>query len=694
MKQYIEKDFGKILKRNALQMRRVMNDLDSDVIRIYDRNLHEIPVTVDLYGVYARITDYSDDVLTEDEIEKICDVVSRNAYVEPDRIIYHKREKREEGEQHTETGGEPLTLDVKENGLLFRVDLTSRIDTGLFLDQMPVRKALKDGAEGKSVLNLFSYTGSFSVYAASGGARSVVSVDLSKTYSDWCEENLKRNGFFGDQFKIVNQDALSYIAEAKEQHTLFDIIIFDPPSFSNSRKMDGVFDVQKDHADILNSLWDLLTPSGILYFSTNLSRFRMNKRELNGFAVNEVTSEYRAPGFSSKRTSMRNWVLVKQKRYHKGGQMGSTDRRERKGSKPSFKRDRDDRYTSRSSRDEKGGYPKKSYRGDDRDDSRRDRRNDGERDFRRDRNNDGGRDFRRDNRSDSRGDFRRDRNNDGGRDFRRDNRSDSRGDFRRDRNNDGGRDFRRDSRSDSRGDFRRDRNNDGGRDFRRDSRSDSRGDFRRDRNSDGGRDFRRDSRSDSRGDFRRDRNSDGGRDFRRDNRNDSRGDFRRDRDSEGGRDFRRDNRSDSRGDFRRDRNSDGGRDFRRDNRNDSRGDFRRDNRESRVKEDKVSLDDVGPLVWDDSLSGGNSERSFSRDSERDSRRPPRRDSFERKSYSDSREDRPRRSREDRPFREKRDDRDYPRTERDPRTPRTPRKPKLYGFDAPKRSKRSSGDDEE
>ncbi len=330
MKQFIEKDFGKILKRNALQMRRLMRELDSDVIRVYDRNLGEIPVTVDLYGQYARITDYSNDSLTDDEIEKISDVVSRNVYVEPQRIIYHKRDKREEKEQHTVTGGEPLTLEVKENGLSFLVDLTSRIDTGLFLDQMPARMALKEGAEGKKVLNLFSYTGSFSVYAAAGGAKEVISVDLSKTYSDWCEENLKRNGFITEQFSMVTMDARAYIAEARGRHESFDIIIFDPPSFSNSRKMEDDFDVQRDYAAIIGELWDLLSPVGILYFSTNLSQFKIHKRDLDGFSVTEVTSDYRAPGFSGKRTGVRNWVLVKQKRYHKGERLDSHSRKDRK----------------------------------------------------------------------------------------------------------------------------------------------------------------------------------------------------------------------------------------------------------------------------------------------------------------------------------------------------------------------------
>ncbi len=769
MKQYIEKDFGKILKRNSLQIRRLMKELDSDAGRIYDRNLQEIPITVDLYGAYARLTDYSSDMLTEDEISKICDVVSRNAYIEPERIIYHRREKRESGEQHEAITGESLTLEVKENGLLFLVDLTSRIDTGLFLDQMPSRKALKEGASGKRVLNLFSYTGSFSVYAAAGGASSVVSVDLSKTYSDWCEQNLRRNGFFGEQFTVVNQDALSYVQEAGNRGEVFDVIIFDPPSFSNSRKMEGVFDVQKDHAEILNTLWELLSPSGILYFSMNLRGFRFNKRDLNGFKIEEVTSDYRAPGFSSKKVGLRSWVLTKEKRYHKGGRVGSNEKRERSNHSSSNRKTRNERSSSRSTPDGKpeyrrdgqsdsrGGYKRDGqadsrggYRRDGQSDSRGGYKRDGQADsrggYRRDGQADSRGGYRRDGQADSRGGYRRDSQADSRGGYRRDGQADSRGGYKRDGQADSRGGYRREGQADSRGGYRRDGQADSRGGYKRDGQADSRGGYRRDGQSDSRGGYRREGQSDSRGGYRRDGQADSRGGYRREGQADSRGDYRRDgqadsrggyrregqsdsrggyrregqadsrggyrregqADSRGG--YRREGQSDSRGGYRREGQADSRGGYRRDGQADSRGGYRRDGQaDSRGFRDegrsapyggkrtehgtqKVSLDEVGPLAWDE----GSSSKAPQHRTEQPQRRS-----------EDSRPDRgDRRGREEsfgsqqertpRPYQEREGRRERSTPEGERSRERTPRKPRLYGFDTPKRSKRTSdrkGDDE-
>ena len=311
METYIAKDFGKLLKRNALQTRRIMKSFDTNAMRVYDKNIDSLQVSVDLYGNYARITDYSSYDLSEDEITEICDIVSRNLYVEHEKIVYHRRQKREKGEQHQQLEDESLLVTVQENGLSFIVDLTKRIDTGLFLDHMISRKSLMENCKGLNVLNLFSYTGAFSVYAAKGGAASVTSVDLSATYCQWCEKNLQLNGFTGKQYCVINTDALSFISAEKEAGKKYDIIIFDPPSFSNSRKMENDFDVQRDYLDVITSLHALLVPKGAILFSTNLSSFTLDKRRIHGYQVREITKENAAPGFSKKKNSLRSWILEK-----------------------------------------------------------------------------------------------------------------------------------------------------------------------------------------------------------------------------------------------------------------------------------------------------------------------------------------------------------------------------------------------
>jgi len=308
---YAKKDFGKILKRSALSVRReVLND-DTNCMRVYDRNLGEFPVTVDLYDKYARITDYSRDGLDDESEDICCDVVSRMCYIQPDRVVFHRRAKRSGHEQHKLVSKKSLKIQVKESGYKFILDLTSRIDTGLFLDHMRTRQMVGEMSRGKRVLNLFSYTGSFSVYAAGGGAKEVVSVDLSGTYSEWAKKNLENNGFEGDSYRCIQSDALKFILEELADNRVYDLIVFDPPSFSNSHKMDEDFDVSKDYVRYFNLLNNLLSQNGVMVFSTNLSTFNMDTGRIWGFDVKQITRDVTAPGFTKSKGTSRTWLLQK-----------------------------------------------------------------------------------------------------------------------------------------------------------------------------------------------------------------------------------------------------------------------------------------------------------------------------------------------------------------------------------------------
>ncbi len=310
---YTEKDFGKILKGNALKMRRLMLKSGTTCMRVYDRNLERFPVTVDLYGPYARITDYSEDGLDEETERVCCDIVSRMLYIQADHVVYHRRPKRVGKEQHTLQGEESLEVKVTENDLVFTVDLTKRIDTGLFLDHSETRMMVGQMSSGCRVLNLFSYTGSFSVYAARGGAASVESVDLSSTYTAWAQKNLADNGYIQAIYPCIAADAWHYVVEAWEKGFEYDLIIFDPPSFSNSRKMDHDFDVQRDYLRWMKVLNALLAKDGKLVFSTNLGTFRMETQAIRGFDIVEITAQVAAPGFTRRLGTARTWLLTKQR---------------------------------------------------------------------------------------------------------------------------------------------------------------------------------------------------------------------------------------------------------------------------------------------------------------------------------------------------------------------------------------------
>ena len=214
MQEFLRKDFSKILKHNGLEARRLMRESDSTVSRVYDRNLEGLDVTVELYGPYARIVDYGDESLCDDDRIEVIDLVRRFLYIESDKVIFRERRKRPNGEQH-EKNDESLVVEVRENSHIFKTELLKYVDTGLFLDQEKTRRSVEASSFGMKVLNLFSYTGSFSVYAAYGGAERVDSVDLSNVYTAWARENLDNNGFFDrNKYPTCAEDAETFIETA------------------------------------------------------------------------------------------------------------------------------------------------------------------------------------------------------------------------------------------------------------------------------------------------------------------------------------------------------------------------------------------------------------------------------------------------------------------------------------------------
>lgn len=363
---YVEKDFGKILKNNAQTLRHDLLPAGTDCFRVYDRNLSRYPVTVDLYGKYAKVTDYGEEPLS-DELKASClDICSRMLYLDAENVIYAYRAKRAEHQQHEKTESEAVRTTVKENGLSFTVDLTTYVDTGLFLDHAVTRQMIRERSANADVLNLFSYTGSFSVYAAAGFANTVTSVDMSATYTKWAEENLEANGYSGDMYKCVYMDATKFVAQEIEKGHKYDIIIFDPPSFSNSRKMEEDFDVARDYVTWIRNLFSILKKTGIILFSTNLGTFRMDKRRLRGLSVKEITGAVGAPGFVKGRAgTTRSWMMA----FDEESLSLDWSEPEKKSEKSSDSREKSDRGSD---------YRRSERRSDG------ERRNSGRRDFHRD----------------------------------------------------------------------------------------------------------------------------------------------------------------------------------------------------------------------------------------------------------------------------------------------------------------------
>lgn len=195
------------------------------------------------------------------------------------------RERQKGTNQYQKLDGEKLELVTTEYGCSFKLNLTDYLDTGLFLDHRLTRKLVGEKAKNRDVLNLFAYTGSASVHAGKGGAKSVTTVDMSNTYLNWAKDNFMLNGLIGRQYQFEQADCLQWIRDCERQ---FDLIFIDPPTFSNSKRMEDSFDVQRDHVDLLASLKKLLRPGGEIVFSNNKRKFKMDMEALAAAGLKAV----------------------------------------------------------------------------------------------------------------------------------------------------------------------------------------------------------------------------------------------------------------------------------------------------------------------------------------------------------------------------------------------------------------------
>ncbi|NQD38783.1 bifunctional 23S rRNA (guanine(2069)-N(7))-methyltransferase RlmK/23S rRNA (guanine(2445)-N(2))-methyltransferase RlmL [Permianibacter sp. IMCC34836] len=257
--------------------------------RVYDADLPEYAAAIDVYGDHLYLQEYqAPSTIPEDIAERrfneLVDAV-RDLYQLPDEHLHVRTRARQRGlDQYEKVGEERAFFVAEEGGLKFWVNLTDYLDTGLFLDHRTTRSMVRERVKGKHFLNLFSYTGSVSVYAAHGGAASTVSVDMSKTYTHWAYRNFVLNGFDRGPHEFVQADALEWLAHCRDK---FDVIFIDPPTFSNSKRMDGVFDVQRDHVDILLVALELLNPGGEIIFSNNYRRFKLDTEALAGCQIED-----------------------------------------------------------------------------------------------------------------------------------------------------------------------------------------------------------------------------------------------------------------------------------------------------------------------------------------------------------------------------------------------------------------------
>lgn len=266
------------LRKRMRHLRKWANRNDISCYRLYERDIPEFPLIIDWYAGEAVVWLYerggqADEAWHQDALNQIQEALDLSP-----RQIFVKTRARQRGlqQQYERFGQQGHVRLVTEQGLTFEVNLSDYLDTGLFLDHRATRAMVRDEAAGKRVLNLFAYTGSFSVYAAAGQAKTTTTVDLSKNYCDWASRNLQHNGFRpGKQHRVIAQDCWQFLAEEKRR---YDLIICDPPTFSNSKRMTrSSFSVDRDHPELIRACLALLVTGGSLIFSTNSRSFKLDK---------------------------------------------------------------------------------------------------------------------------------------------------------------------------------------------------------------------------------------------------------------------------------------------------------------------------------------------------------------------------------------------------------------------------------
>jgi 23S rRNA (guanine2445-N2)-methyltransferase / 23S rRNA (guanine2069-N7)-methyltransferase len=270
-----------------------------DCFRVYDADMPEYAFAVDLYGRAARqvyVQEYAApktvDQESAGERRREALAVLPDVLAVPIAQIHSRVRKPQKGsEQYEKRDSKAERHAVQEGGLKFWVNFRDYLDTGLFLDHRIVRDLIRQWAKGADFLNLFCYTGSATVYAAAGGARSSASIDLSNTYLDWAHENLLLNGFGDTNHELYRADCLQWLEEQEAQGPRFDLIFVDPPTFSNSKRMEGVLDVQRDHVGMIRRSLKLLRPSGRLVFSTNYTRFKLDAQALADLSVDDISAQ-------------------------------------------------------------------------------------------------------------------------------------------------------------------------------------------------------------------------------------------------------------------------------------------------------------------------------------------------------------------------------------------------------------------
>lgn len=303
------KMFGNRLAKNIKQLSRWLRDTGVTCYRLYDADMPEYAFAIDSYKVlgeekkpplaegevWLHVQEYAAPASIDEEAVRRRRAEAFSALpdvtgVPAERIRVRLRRKQTRGSQYQKVAEQFRFHIVEENGLKLRVNFDDYLDTGLFLDHRPTRARIRELAKGKRFLNLFAYTSTATVYAAAGGATSSTSVDLSRTYLDWSERNLGLNGLATRHHELVQADCREWLDQAARARNHYDLIFLDPPTFSNSKRMEGVLDTGRDHPELIDACMRVLAPGGLLVFSTNAQKFKLDPALAERYDVQDISA--------------------------------------------------------------------------------------------------------------------------------------------------------------------------------------------------------------------------------------------------------------------------------------------------------------------------------------------------------------------------------------------------------------------
>ncbi len=301
------------IRKNYRHLRKWAKRTMTNCFRVYGRDIKEYPLAIDFYAGRFCVQYYSfdrdNDEAPPDLKEEINEALGSIFKTTPDLIYWRSRIKRKKMEQYEKKGEQKEFFTVIEYGVKFKVNLQDYLDTGLFLDHRETRRMVASLSKEKRLLNLFAYTCSFSIHAALAGAAFTKSVDLSNTYTEWGRDNFNLNSIPAENNQIVRADCLKFLKEEVRSGAHYDVVVIDPPTISRSKKMDAIFDIQKDYPFLVTNALKLLSKRGVVFFSTNSRKFIFDSTLFPECLIQDISEKTIPIDFNRKKIH-RCWKLT------------------------------------------------------------------------------------------------------------------------------------------------------------------------------------------------------------------------------------------------------------------------------------------------------------------------------------------------------------------------------------------------